>query len=117
MPFIQTGEVARSRGRIISYTAMYSDQGVAQSRVFPRGTVCITIAANIADTGILEFEACFPDSVVGFLADEGPAMASHVELFVRTARADLEAVRPRDRTGQHQPRSLGYSRDSDSAKG
>ena len=28
----------------------------------------MTIAANIADVGILDFDACFPDSVVGFNA-------------------------------------------------
>ena len=34
--------------------------------MWPTGTLCITIAANIAKTSILTFEACFPDSVVGF---------------------------------------------------
>ena len=94
MPFIQTGEVARSNGRITTHSVMYSPFGVAQSRVFPRGTVCITIAANIAESGILEFDACFPDSVVGFIADGGPVAASYVELFVRTARVDLKRFAP-----------------------
>ena len=35
-----------------------------------KGTLCITIAANIAKTGILTFDACFPDSVVGFIPNE-----------------------------------------------
>lgn len=30
----------------------------------------ITIAANIADTGILAIPACFPDSIMGFVANE-----------------------------------------------
>jgi type I restriction enzyme, S subunit len=94
MPFIQTGEVARSGGRIIAHSSAYSAFGVAQSRVFPRDTVCITIAANIADTGILQFDACFPDSVVGFVADAGSVAASYVELFIRTARADLKRFAP-----------------------
>jgi type I restriction enzyme, S subunit len=38
---------------------------LAQSKLWPEGTLCITIAANIAETGILTFPACFPDSVVG----------------------------------------------------
>ena len=65
-PLIQTGDVANSGGRIRKYTQTYSDLGVAQSKMWPKGTLCITIAANIAKTGILEFDSCFPDSVVGF---------------------------------------------------
>lgn len=68
-PLIQTGDVANSGGRIRSYTQTYSDVGLSQSRMWPSGTLCITIAANIAKTGILEFDACFPDSIVGFHPD------------------------------------------------
>ena len=38
--------------------------------MWKKGTLCITIAANIAKTAILTFDACFPDSVVGFTANE-----------------------------------------------
>lgn len=69
-PLIQTGDVARSQGYIRSYTSTYSDLGLAQSKKWPQGTLCITIAANIANTGILTFDACFPDSVVGFLPNQ-----------------------------------------------
>jgi type I restriction enzyme S subunit len=65
-PFIQTGDVANSNGWISEYTQTYSEAGLAQSKLWPSGTLCITIAANIAKTGILQFDACFPDSVVGF---------------------------------------------------
>lgn len=65
-PFLQTGDVANSGGRIVRYEQTYSELGLAQSRLWPAGTLCITIAANIARTGVLDFEACFPDSVVGF---------------------------------------------------
>lgn len=65
-PFIQTGDVANSGGRIVRYEQTYSEHGLAQSRLWPAGTLCITIAANIARTGVLDFDACFPDSVVGF---------------------------------------------------
>lgn len=67
-PLIQTGDVARSNGKITKCTAFYNDFGLAQSRMWSKGTLCMTIAANIADVGILDFEACFPDSVVGFNA-------------------------------------------------
>ena len=65
-PFIQTGDVTNSGGHITRYTQTYSELGLAQSRLWPAGTLCITIAANIARTGVLDFNACFPDSVVGF---------------------------------------------------
>ena len=67
-PFIQTGDVARANGHISHWTTMYNQEGVAQSRIWPSGTVCLTIAANIGDVAILDFDACFPDSVVGFNA-------------------------------------------------
>ncbi|MBK5940831.1 restriction endonuclease subunit S [Halochromatium roseum] len=70
-PLIQTGEVANSEGYIRSYTSTYSDLGLKQSKIWSAGTLCITIAANIASTGILTFDACFPDSVVGFKSDKG----------------------------------------------
>ncbi len=66
-PLVQTGAVANSGGRIREFAETYSERGLAQSRLWPAGTLCITIAANIANTGVLEFDACFPDSVVGFV--------------------------------------------------
>ena len=66
-PLIQTGDVANSGLYILTYSSSYSELGLAQSRLWKAGTLCITIAANIAQTSILTFEACFPDSVVGFI--------------------------------------------------
>lgn len=94
VPFIQTGEVARSGGLICSFSKMYSEFGLQQSRIFPKGTICITIAANIADTGILKFDACFPDSVVGLITDETLANSYFVEYFLRTIREDLAQFAP-----------------------
>ena len=69
-PLIQTGDVANAGLYITSYGSTYSELGLKQSKMWDKGTLCITIAANIAKTAILEFEACFPDSVVGFIANE-----------------------------------------------
>lgn len=69
-PLIQTGDVANSGGYIKEYNSTYSDLGLQQSKMWPKGTLCITIAANIAKTGILKFDACFPDSVVGFIPNK-----------------------------------------------
>jgi len=64
-PFIQTGEVRNANKYISEYTKTYNETGLAQSKLWEKGTICITIAANIAETSILEFDACFPDSIIG----------------------------------------------------
>lgn len=69
-PLIQTGDVSNCKGYIKSYTQTYSEIGYKQSKLWPKGTLCITIAANIAKTGVLTFDACFPDSVVGFIPNQ-----------------------------------------------
>ena len=69
-PLIQTGDVAAAELYITDYSATYSELGLKQSKMWDKGTLCITIAANIAKTAILTFDACFPDSVVGFMANE-----------------------------------------------
>ena len=89
-PFIQTGDIKRSGGRITRYQQTYSEAGLAQSRMWPAGTMCITIAANIAETGILAFPACFPDSVVGFLAEESKCDIRFVEYTFRYLRQQLQ---------------------------
>lgn len=93
-PFIQTGDVARSGGTIHSHTQTYSDFGLAQSKLWPVGTVCITIAANIADTAILSYPACFPDSIVGFIADPQRCLPQFVKWSIDVIRAELEAFAP-----------------------
>jgi type I restriction enzyme S subunit len=71
-----------------------SEFGLAQSKLWPKKTVCITIAANIAETAILAIDACFPDSVAGFIPDKNRAVADYVEFFLRTAKGDLAAFAP-----------------------
>lgn len=69
-PLIQTGEVSNAGLYIENYENTYSELGYKQSKMWKAGTLCITIAANIAKTAILRFDACFPDSVVGFKAND-----------------------------------------------
>ena len=92
-PLVQTGEVANCDGYIRSYTSTYSDLGLRQSKMWPAGTLCITIAANIAKTGILTFDACFPDSVVGFQADD-PATVEYVRVWLSFLQKALEDSAP-----------------------
>ncbi len=92
-PLVQTGEVSNCDGYIRSYTHTYSDIGLRQSKMWPAGTLCITIAANIAKTGILTFDACFPDSVVGFRAED-PATVEYVRVWLSFLQKALEDSAP-----------------------
>jgi len=56
--------------------------------------LCITIAANIADSGILSFDACFPDSIVGFVPAKLFNNARYFEYFMRTIKGDLLKFAP-----------------------
>ncbi len=90
-PFIQTGDVRQSDQFIRQANQFYSDMGLAQSKLWPKGTICITIAANIAETGILDFEACFPDSVIGMVVDKSQASNRFVEYLLRHMKVMLQA--------------------------
>jgi len=94
VPLIQTGDVARAQSVVKTHSAMYNSKGVAQSRLWPAGTMCITIAANIADSATLGFDACFPDSVVGFIPEFPEMDVRYFEFFLRTAKSHLEDFAP-----------------------
>ena len=90
-PFIQTGDVRGSDHLITDFAQTYSDAGLAQSKLWPKGTLCITIAANIAETGVLGFDACFPDSVIGVVVDERQTSSKYLEYMLQTVKAELKA--------------------------
>ena len=66
-PFIQTGDIRNSQKYVKKFNETYNEFGLSQSKLWPKGTLCITIAANIAETAILDFPCCFPDSVIGLV--------------------------------------------------
>jgi type I restriction enzyme S subunit len=90
-PFIQTGDVTNSGGRVSTFRQTYSEAGLAQSRLWPAGTLAITIAANIAETALLTFPACFPDSVVGFTADPKKADVRFIEYLFQAMRKQVKS--------------------------
>lgn len=92
-PFVQTAEV-RAQDLITEYTQTYSDFGFAQSKLWPKGTLCITIAANIAETGFLGIDACFPDSVVGFTPFESIIDKRYIDYFFKFAKRKISAWAP-----------------------
>lgn len=93
-PLIQTGDVANAGCYIQKYTSTYSELGLSQSRMWEKGTLCITIAANIAKTGILSFDSCFPDSVVGFHPNESMTTTEFILVWFTFLQAILEKSAP-----------------------
>jgi len=90
-PFIQTGDVRAANGRIVKeYTETYSEFGLKQSKLWPKGTLCLTIAANIADTAFLGFDACFPDSVVGITSDPNILNLDYVNFYIQKIKQEIE---------------------------
>ncbi len=93
-PFVQTGDIRDSDTFIHEASTCYSEAGLAQSRLWPTNTLCITIAANIGKTALLAMEACFPDSVVGYLPASDAVSVHYIEYFMRTAQQKLENEAP-----------------------
>jgi type I restriction enzyme S subunit len=91
-PFIQTGDIRNSEHFITEYSQTYSEAGLAQSKLWPKGTICITIAANIAETGILGFDACFPDSVIGVVANPEEADVDFVEYLLQSFKTRIQSM-------------------------
>jgi type I restriction enzyme S subunit len=91
-PFIQTGDIRNADHFITEYSQTYSEAGLAQSKLWPKGTICITIAANIAETAILTFEACFPDSVIGVVANPDEADIGFIEYLLQSFKVRIQAM-------------------------
>lgn len=88
-PFVQTGDIATAGKYVTEYQQTLNDEGLAVSEMFPANTLVMTIAANIGDLAILDFPACFPDSVVGF----NPVLETDLNYLyynLTALRADLE---------------------------
>ena len=92
-PFIQTGNVTRAEGGKISYTQTLNEDGLSISRLFEPPIVVITIAANIGSTAVLDFPACFPDSIIGLIPNSGTD-AWFLELMMRTKKDYLNVIAP-----------------------
>ena len=87
IPFIQIGDISKANRYIRSYSQTLNEEGLAISRMFPTGTVAIAITgATIGVTGILGFDSCFPDSIVGIQAKPGLAIPEFIYLTVETAK-------------------------------
>lgn len=93
-PFFQTGDVKSAPNLLVDCKKKYGEFGLAQSKLWPAGTLCITIAANIAETCFLGIEGCFPDSIVGFTPDERKVFKEYVRYFIEASKIRLWAYAP-----------------------
>lgn len=91
-PFIQTANVKAANFYITEYDTTYNEKGLAQSKLWKPGTLCITIAANIADTGILAIDACFPDSIMGFTPYDDVSDARFVKYCFDILQQDCKKI-------------------------
>ena len=91
-PFFQTGDIKSANFHLTEFTQTYSDEGLAQSKLWEPGTLCITIAANIAESAVLGIEGCFPDSVVGFIADPERADVGFIKYYMDTLKLHMQSI-------------------------
>lgn len=91
-PFIQTGDIKAANFYISEYSQTYNEKGLAQSKLWKKETLCITIAANIAETGILNIDACFPDSVIGFVADKNKSNVKFIKYHFDLLKLHLQSI-------------------------
>lgn len=94
-PFIQTGEIRSANGGIInSFIQTYNETGLAQSKLWPKGTLCVSIAANIGETAFLGFDSCFPDSIVGILPNDSEAVGKYINYYFILEKERINGLAP-----------------------
>lgn len=69
-PFIQTGDVASANKYIETFSQTLSELGKSVSKEFKKGTIAFTLAANVGDAAILDFDSYFPDSVMAIIPNK-----------------------------------------------
>lgn len=92
-PWIQIGEIESADKFVRRWSQTLNDDGLAISKKFPRGTVLISIAATIGAVGILDFDCCVPDSIVGVTPKTGTE-SEFLYHYLRYLRSHLEEIAP-----------------------
>ena len=89
IPFVQTGDVTKAIGYLESHSQTLNELGLSVSRSFPKGTILVTIAANIGETAIATYDVCFPDSLVGVIPNS-VVNGEYLELALRMKKDVLD---------------------------
>ena len=95
-PFIQTGDVVKASqtNAPITYTQTLNELGLQTSRLFDKNVMVITIAANIGDTAILDYPACFPDSLIGITPKTEALTLNYLNIYFKFLKPYLEDIAP-----------------------
>lgn len=95
-PFIQTGDITRSKGRLREYSQTLNELGKKVSKEFKVGTIVIAIVgATIGESAILEIPTYAPDSVIGIVPRSRDASeAIFIEYVLRFWKPVLRAKAP-----------------------
>lgn len=91
-PFVQTGDVKAANFYLKDFSQTYNEIGLKQSKLWGKNTLCITIAANIAETAILDIEACFPDSIIGFVPDKSKTTSAYIKYYIDYIKLQMQQI-------------------------
>lgn len=91
-PFVQTGDIKSANFYVNSYSQTYNEKGLAQSKIWDPGTLCITIAANIGESAILKVPSCFPDSIVGFQSYKNVSDVRFVKYLLDLTKNQFQTI-------------------------
>lgn len=94
IPFLQTGDISKEAPQITFFSQTLNEKGLKVSKLFPKGTLVITIAATIGEIGILEFDSCFPDSLVGIKVNHKKVRPMFILYFMRHLKSELKSLAP-----------------------
>jgi type I restriction enzyme S subunit len=91
-PFVQIGDLPRDGGNILRYSQSLNDEGLKISKKFRSGTILVAIVgATIANTGVLTFDSCCPDSLVAIQSDSSVRLRL-CEIYLRSIKLRLRSV-------------------------
>jgi type I restriction enzyme S subunit len=91
-PFVQIGDLPRDGGNILAHSQTLNDEGLKVSKKFRAGTILIAIVgATIANTGILTFDSCCPDSLVAIQTASSVTLR-FCEIYLRSIKLQLRSI-------------------------
>lgn len=95
-PFIQTGNIVKASesNEKIEYSQTLNELGLFTSRLFNEKVLVITIAANIGYTAILDYPACFPDSLIALTLKDNDLTLEYLNIYIRIIRQYIENLAP-----------------------
>lgn len=88
-PFIQIGNIPKDWGRITNHNQTLNEDGLKVSKLFPKETIVIAIVgATIGNSGILGYEMCFPDSIIGIKPSDN-FDTHYIYIFLQQRKMDF----------------------------